>query len=78
MTEDKVHFVGAAGAGMSALAQFHAMNGGTATGSDRLADRGEITALSKAFSKLAIRMFPQDGTGIDEATRRIVASREAG
>ena len=33
------HFAGVAGSGMSALAQFHALRGGLATGSDRFFDR---------------------------------------
>jgi UDP-N-acetylmuramate--alanine ligase len=37
----RFHYAGLAGAGMSALAQFQVMTGGTASGSDRAFDQGE-------------------------------------
>ncbi len=69
-----VHFVGIGGAGMSALAQFHVLGGGTATGSDRLLDRGEIPDLRARLDALGVRVFPQDGSGIGPETGRVVAS----
>jgi len=59
---------------MSALAQFHAMGGGAATGSDRLVDRGEIADLRRKLETLGVRFFPQDGSGIDAETSRVVVS----
>ena len=38
----KLHFVGVAGTGMSALAQLRALEGCAVTGSDRQADRGSL------------------------------------
>ena len=70
--KSKVHFVGIGGAGMSALAQFHQMGGGQATGSDRLLDRGEIPELRALFEGLGVGLFAQDGSGIDEATEALV------
>lgn len=74
MNRERLHFIGIGGVGMSALAQFHAMGGGSATGSDRLIDRGELSGPRSKLEKLGIRLFPQDGSGIDAATSRIVAS----
>lgn len=59
---------------MSALAQFHAMGGGEVTGSDRLIDRGEIAELRAKLERLGVRFFPQDGSGIDAGTSRVVVS----
>lgn len=59
---------------MSALAQFHAMGGGAATGSDRLIDRGEIADLRGKLEDLGVRFFPQDGSGVDADTSRVVVS----
>ncbi|MFA6030505.1 MAG: Mur ligase domain-containing protein [Elusimicrobiota bacterium] len=71
---EKIHFVGALGQGMSALAQFHAFGDGTATGSDRYLDQGQLAATRLKFEALGIRLFPQDGSGIDERTARVVLS----
>ncbi len=59
---DLVHFVGVAGSGMSALAQFHLMGGGRATGSDRSFDRGESGGVRGKLEALGLRVFPQDGS----------------
>ena len=69
-----IHFVGVGGAGMSALAQIHAMDGGPATGSDRDFDRNRGGALKKKLEALGIRIFPQDGTAITTATNLVVLS----
>jgi UDP-N-acetylmuramate--alanine ligase len=74
MTQSKTHFVGIGGAGMSALAQFEALGGGAVTGSDRNFDRGLQLDLKRRFSDLGIRLFAQDGSGIDAATDKVVVS----
>lgn len=56
-----LHFVGAAGSGMSALAQFHALGGGRTTGSDRAFDRGQQPLLRGQLQKLGVEILPQDG-----------------
>ncbi|MBI5242575.1 MAG: UDP-N-acetylmuramate--alanine ligase [Elusimicrobia bacterium] len=71
---EKIHFVGVGGTGMSALAQFHAFGGGEATGSDRLLDRREIAGLRSKFEALGIKLFAQDGSGVDAQTARLVVS----
>ena len=55
-----IHFVGVGGSGMSALAQIHAMDGGLATGSDRLFDQGGHLDLREKLEALGVRIFPQN------------------
>ena len=71
---EKVHFVGAAGFGVSALAQFHVMGGGAATGSDRTFDAGGAGELRAKLEALGIGIFPQDGTALDGSHAYAVAS----
>jgi UDP-N-acetylmuramate--alanine ligase len=70
----RFHYAGVAGGGMSALAQFQAMVGGTATGSDRTFDRGGARRIRRALERAGVRIFPQDGSGIDSATDGLVVS----
>ena len=70
----KVHFVGVAGNGVSALAQFHAMGGGQATGSDRTFDRGGAQELASKLKALGITLYPQDGSALDAKPDEVVAS----
>lgn len=69
-----MHFTGVGGNGMSALAQFHVLGGGEATGSDRFFDRGEAEGLRSKLAALGVRLYTQDGTGVDLGTREVVAS----
>ncbi|HAH07441.1 MAG TPA: hypothetical protein DCM05_13130 [Elusimicrobia bacterium] len=71
---ESLHFVGIGGTGMSALAQFHSFGQAATTGSDRLLDRGQIAEWRSGFEALGIRLFPQDGSGITQATGRVVVS----
>jgi UDP-N-acetylmuramate--alanine ligase len=71
---EKVHFVGAAGFGVSALAQFHVMGGGAATGSDRTFDAGGASELRAKLEGLGIKIFPQDGSALDGTHAYAVAS----
>ncbi len=71
----KIHFIGIGGVGMSALAQLHAMGQDEVTGSDRLISKGYTDmALWDYLQKLGIKLFPQDGSGIDEKTELVVLS----
>jgi len=71
----KIHFIGIGGVGMSALAQLHAMGKDEVTGSDRLISKGYTDmALWDYLRKLNIRLFPQDGSGIDESTELVILS----
>lgn len=69
-----IHFVGVGGAGMSALAQIHAMDGGPATGSDRDFDRGRGGSLRVKLEALGVRLLPQDGSAITKETDLVVLS----
>lgn len=71
----KIHFVGIGGVGMSALAQLHAMGRDEVTGSDRLISKGYTDmALWDYLKKLDIKLYPQDGSGIDEKTELVILS----
>jgi UDP-N-acetylmuramate-alanine ligase len=56
-----LHFAGVGGSGMSGLAQFHALSGGTVTGSDRAFDQGQGQDILAKLEDLGIRILPQDG-----------------
>ena len=71
---EKAHFVGAAGFGVSALAQFHVMGGGSATGSDRAFDAGSASELRSKLEALGVKIFPQDGSALDGSHAYAVAS----
>ncbi|MBI4913735.1 MAG: L,D-transpeptidase family protein [Acidobacteria bacterium] len=60
----RLHFAGVGGSGMSALAQFLALRGGRASGSDRSFDRGLFPAARARLESLGIALHPQDGSGL--------------
>jgi len=70
----RFHYAGLGGSGMSALAQFQAMTGGKASGSDRAFDRGERGALRAQFERLGIAVLPQDGSGLGPDCAALVVS----
>jgi UDP-N-acetylmuramate--alanine ligase len=70
----KVHFVGVAGTGMSALAQLRAFAGDAVTGSDRLADQSGLGPERARLEAAGIKIFPQDGSGLAAGTERVVVS----
>lgn len=70
----KVHFVGVAGTGMSALAQIRAFAGDVVTGSDRSNDRGSQVETRARLEKAGIVFYPQDGSGLSPETGRVVVS----
>ena len=70
----RFHYAGLGGAGMSALAQFQAMTGGTASGSDRAFDRGERGELREQLERLGIDVVPQDGSGVGGDCAALVVS----
>ncbi len=59
---------------MSALAQFQAMQGGRASGSDRSFDRPGREAARAQLERLGIRLYPQDGSGVTPDCAAVVAS----
>jgi UDP-N-acetylmuramate--alanine ligase len=70
----RLHFAGVAGSGMSALAQFVAMKGGAASGSDRAFDRGQQPEARAKLEALGIRIHPQDGSGLEGDAAALVVS----
>jgi UDP-N-acetylmuramate--alanine ligase len=60
----RLHFAGAAGSGMSALAQYVALRGGRASGSDRSFDRGLNGSARTLLEDLGVAILPQDGSGV--------------
>lgn len=70
----RLHFAGVAGSGMSALAQFMAMKGGPASGSDRAFDRGQQGENRRKLEALGITIQPQDGAGLEGDCAALVVS----
>jgi UDP-N-acetylmuramate--alanine ligase len=63
----RLFFSGIAGSGVSAIACFMAEKGHIISGSDRTFDNDPGHPLIKIFRSAGITIFPQDGSGIDEA-----------
>lgn len=74
MGNGPVHLVGAAGTGMSALAQALRAGGFEVTGSDRYLDQGRDLEVTEKLRRAGVHFFPQDGTGVTAATRAVVVS----
>ena len=70
----RLHFAGVAGSGMSALAQFVALQGGRASGSDRSFDQGLNGAGRALLEGLGVRIFPQDGSGVPGCSAVVVST----
>ena len=70
----RLHFAGVAGSGMSALAQFVAMKGGRASGSDRSFDRGQRPEARAQLEALGVMIHPQDGSGLEGDCAALVVS----
>ena len=70
----RFHYAGVGGSGMSALAQFQAMLGGRASGSDRGFDRDERPAARVLLERLGVRVLPQDGSGVGGDCGALVVS----
>lgn len=68
------HFVGVAGSGVGALAQFAAMSGREASGSDRFFDRGDAAELRRRLEAASVRIVPQDGSGVPGAACVVVST----
>ncbi len=70
----RLHYAGLGGSGMSALAQFHVMTGGRASGSDRAFDRGQRAEARAQLERLGIAIYLQDGSGTEGDCAGLVVS----
>ncbi|MBL8028572.1 MAG: UDP-N-acetylmuramate--alanine ligase [Fibrobacteres bacterium] len=73
---EKSHYfyVGVAGSGMSALAQYQVMAGGTVSGSDRDWNPDDPGHRYDLYRKMGINFFPQDGSGLERSITAVVKS----
>jgi UDP-N-acetylmuramate--alanine ligase len=69
-----IHFIGVAGTGMSALAQYLAGSGKTISGSDRYFIPNAFNDTKEKLEAEGIACFLQDGSGINAATQLIIIS----
>lgn len=69
-----VFFIGVAGAGMSAIAQYLAGTGKQVSGSDRYFTAGVFNDTRQKLEEAGIRCFEQNGEGIHEETDLVVVS----
>ena len=67
-------FIGIAGSGMSALAQYLQWTGKKVSGSDRFFTPGEYNETKEKLEAENIKCFVQDGSGITNETDLIVVS----
>ena len=70
----KVFFIGVAGTGMSAIAQYLAGTGKDVAGSDRYFQPGEPNDTRDKLEACGIKCFLQNGEGINEQTDLVVVS----
>ena len=69
-----VFFIGVAGTGMSALAQYLKGVGKDVAGSDRYFSKGEADEIREKLEREGINCFEQDGRGITSRTELVVVS----
>ncbi len=67
-------FIGIAGDGMSAIAQYLAGKGKNVSGSDRQFSHEKKTYRQKQLEKEQIRCFPQDASGLNDAIDIVIVS----
>ena len=63
----RLHFVGIAGAGMSALADYRLQSKKSVSGSDRFFDQGKMLDEKQRFLDAGAMICPQDGSGVEGA-----------
>ena len=71
---NKVFFIGVAGTGMSAIAQYLAGIGKTVSGSDRYFQTGVVNETREKLEAAGIQCFLQNGEGISTQTQLVVVS----
>ena len=72
--EQSFFFVGVAGSGMSAIAEYLAGKGFSISGSDRKFSSADGDALRAQLEMTGVKVFPQDGSGIQKNLSAIVVS----
>ncbi len=70
----RLHFSGIGGSGMQPLAKLMLHRGAIITGSDRTYDKGIITPRMKELIDMGIEIYPQNGSGVNEALDYLVVS----
>jgi UDP-N-acetylmuramate--alanine ligase len=73
-TKQHIHFVGVAGVGMSAIAQYLAGTGHSVSGSDREFGKGTVNKIQEQLQAAGIVCTPQDGSAITAQLNAIVIS----
>ncbi len=71
---DNVFFIGVAGTGMSAIAQYLSGTGKKVSGSDRYFLPGQFNDTRQKLEAAGIKCFEQNGKGINEKTNLVVVS----
>jgi UDP-N-acetylmuramate--alanine ligase len=71
---NNLFFIGVAGTGMSALAQYCAGIGKNVNGSDRYFAANTFNETQEKLEAFAIKCFPQDASGINKNTQLIIIS----
>jgi UDP-N-acetylmuramate--alanine ligase len=71
---DSFFFIGIAGSGMSAIAQYLASIGKDIAGSDRLFISGKKSEIQIQLEAENIKCFPQDGSGLSKEYQAVVVS----
>ena len=71
---EKYFFIGVAGVGMSAIAQYLAGKGYAVSGSDRQFAEKEIPLVKKQLEAEGVRCFAQDGSGVTSDLTAVVLS----
>jgi UDP-N-acetylmuramate--alanine ligase len=69
-----IFFIGVAGSGMSALAQYLAGIGKSVSGSDRFFNTNQFNETRDKLEAEGIKCLLQDGSGISETTQLVIAS----
>ena len=68
------HFCGVGGSGMLPLAAIVAATGARVSGSDRSLDAGRLASKFDYLERLGIRLFAQDGSGLDEGATLVTSA----
>jgi len=70
----KLFFIGVAGSGMSALAQYAAASGIVTSGSDRFFNNNATPEIREKLIAAGIQCYPQDGSGLSQDTDAVIVS----